>query len=168
MLYRYGFLAQSIPVWECFFNGERWVRRTEYECGVTEIEPTLTAYTQEMQDETQEVIDGNYKSSQEQLDLGLQKTIFNELLESDLPPEEKLHSRLWQEGLVVVGADLDTTAATLTVIHFWLLEKPELLRKLRTELESVMPDKFAPPQLSTVEKLPFLVSCVSDIKTIFR
>jgi hypothetical protein len=56
----------------------------------------------------------------------------------------------------------------LTVIHFWLLEKPELLRKLRTELESVMPDKFAPPQLSTVEKLPFLVSCVSDIKTIFR
>ena len=70
-----------------------------------------------MKDETREVIDGNYKSSQEQIDLGLQRTIFNELLESDLPPEEKLHSRLWQEGLVV-GAGSDTTAFTLTVIHF--------------------------------------------------
>jgi hypothetical protein len=29
-----------------------------------------------MQDETQEIIDGNYKSSQEQLDLGL-KTLFS-------------------------------------------------------------------------------------------
>jgi hypothetical protein len=104
-----------------------------------------------MQDETQEVIDGNYKSSQEQIDLGLQKTIFNKLLEPDLPPEEKLHSRLWQEGLVVVGAGSDTTAFTLTVIHFWLLEKPQFIRKLETELESVMPDKFEPQQLSVVE-----------------
>ena len=52
-----------------------------------------TILYQEMQNETQEVIDGNYKSSQEQIDLGLQKTSFNELLESDLPPEEKLRSR---------------------------------------------------------------------------
>ena len=110
-----------------------------------------------MQNETQEVIDGNYKSSQEQIDLGLQKTIFAELLESDLPPEEKLHSRLWQEGLVVVGAGSDTTAYTLTVTHFWLLQKPEVLAKLRMELESVMPDKFTPPQLSAIERLPYMV-----------
>jgi Cytochrome P450 len=119
-----------------------------------------------MQDETREVIVGNYKSSQEQIDLGLQKTIFNELLESDLPPEEKLHSRLWQEGLVVVGVGSDATAFTLTVIHFWLLEKPQLLRKLKTELESVMPDKFEPPQLSAVEKLPYMVSRMSNVETV--
>jgi cytochrome P450 len=118
-----------------------------------------------MQDETQQIVDGNYKTSQEQLDLGLQKTIFNELLESDLPPEEKLHSRLWQEGLVVVGAGTDTTAGTLTVIHFWLLQKPEILQKLRAELEEVMPNKFDSPKLIVVENLPYMVSLISNVKT---
>ncbi len=119
---------------------------------------------QEMQDETQEIIDGNYKFSQEQMDLGLEKTIFNELLESNLPPEEKIHSRLWQEGLVVVGAGSDTTAFTLTVIHFWLLKKPELLKKLKAELETAMPDKFERPQLSAIEKLPYMVRAIPNTK----
>lgn len=35
---------------------------------------------------------------------GPQRTIFHDLLESDLPPEEKSLERLWQEGQVVVGA----------------------------------------------------------------
>jgi len=90
------------------------------------------------------------------------------LLESDLPPDEKLHSRLWQEGLVVVGAGSDTTAFTLTVIHFWLLEKPEILRRLKAELESVMPDKFALPQLNAVEKLPYMVSPVSNTRIVHQ
>lgn len=110
-----------------------------------------------MQDDTQKVIDGEYKRSQEELDLGMDKTIFHALLESDLAPEEKLHSRIWQEGQVVIGAGADTTANTLTVTHFHILDNPEVLQKLRAELEVAMPDQFAPAKLAVVEHLPYLV-----------
>lgn len=120
-----------------------------------------------MKEETQDIIDGTFKSTQEQIDLGVDRTIFHALLESDLPPEEKLHSRLWQEGLIVVGAGSDTTATALAWTHFWLLEKPETLKKLREELERAMPDKFEPAQLSVVENLPYLVCFLSILKEVF-
>lgn len=113
---------------------------------------------QKVQQDTQEVIDGKYKHSQDQIDLGMDKTIIHELLESDLPPEEKLHSRLWQEAQVVIGAGADTTATALTVTHFHVLDNPHVLKVLRAELKTAMPDKFAPAKLSIVEHLPYLVS----------
>jgi cytochrome P450 len=96
--------------------------------------------------------------------LGLDKTIFHALLESDLPSEEKLHSRLWQEGLVVVGAGATTTSNTLMVTHFHLLDNPDTMEKLRKELEGAIPDKFAPAELSVVEKLPYLVGCIATTR----
>ena len=58
------------------------------------------------------------------------------------------------------------TAFTLTVIHSWLLKKPQLLRRLKTEIESVMSNKFEAPQLSDVEKLPYVVSRMSNVKIV--
>lgn len=37
-------------------------------------------------------------------------TIFHELLQGDLPEEEKELDRLWAEGQLVVGAGTETTA----------------------------------------------------------
>ena len=98
------------------------------------------------------------------MDLGLTKTIFHALLESDLPPEEKRHSRLWQEGQVVLAAGSETTAHTLTIIHFFVLYDPEIRKKLTAELERALPNKFDIPELSVVEQLPYLVSAALDFK----
>ena len=113
---------------------------------------------QKVQDSTQKVIDGTFKYTQEQRDLGIDRTIIHELLESDLPPAEKTHARLWQEGQIVIGAGADTTANTLTVTHFYILDNPNVRRKLETELREALPHKDAPVALSVVEKLPYLVS----------
>lgn len=115
-----------------------------------------TSY-QEIQEETQKVIDGVYKTSQENLELGLDKTIFHTLLESDIPAEEKLHSRLWQEAQVVIGAGADTTANTLTITHFHILDNPDIHEKLQAELEEALPGRYEPVELGVVEKLPYLV-----------
>jgi cytochrome P450 len=58
----------------------------------------------------------------------------------------------------VIGAGADTTATALNVTHFHVLDNPDVLKKLRAELETAMPDKFAPAKLSVVERLPYLVS----------
>ncbi|KAI9705095.1 MAG: hypothetical protein M1836_006878 [Candelina mexicana] len=59
-------------------------------------------------------------------------TIFHELLnDKDLPPQEKTISRLSDEGQVVVFAGSETTAHTLSAIHFHLLDNPSKLERRR-------------------------------------
>jgi cytochrome P450 len=82
-------------------------------------------------------------------------------LESDLPPEEKLQSRLWQEGQVVIGAGADTTANALTITHFHILDNPEVFKKMLVELETALPNKFAPVDLRVVENLPYFVRFIT-------
>ena len=120
---------------------------------------------QKVQDSTQKVIDGTFKYTQEQRDLGIDRTIIHELLESDLPPAEKTHARLWQEGQIVIGAGADTTANTLAVTHFYILNNSKIRRKLEKELREALPHKDAPVELSVVEKLPYLVSLLSLLQT---
>jgi hypothetical protein len=43
-------------------------------------------------------MNGIYKVDKEYESLGLEKTIFHEILESDLPPDEKSFELLWQEA----------------------------------------------------------------------
>lgn len=86
-----------------------------------------------------------------------QPTIFHELLNSDLPPWEKSLERLWQDGQVVVGAGADTTANALTVTTFHLLDNPDKLQRLKSELETLMPDPCSPVKLRELEQLPYMV-----------
>jgi len=83
-----------------------------------------------------------------------QPTIFHELLNSDLPPREK---SLEQEGQVIVGAGADTTANALSVITFHLLDNPDKVKNLKSELKTVMPDPYSPAKLRELEQLPNMV-----------
>jgi len=93
---------------------------------------------------------------------GPQRTIFHELLESDLPEEEKSLERLWQEGQVVVGAGADTTANALTTMTYHILANPHVLTNLRNELKTAMPDPTVPATLNVVEHLPYLNAVISE------
>ena len=93
----------------------------------------------------------------------MDKTIVQAVLESDLVPGEKSHSRLWQVAQEVIGAGSDTTAYVLTITHFHLLDNPHILQTLRAELVRAMPDKRQPVKLSVVEQLPYLVSQILDL-----
>jgi cytochrome P450 len=108
-------------------------------------------------------VDGVYKTRQEYQDLGLNQTVFHALLDSDLPPEEKLQSRLWQEGQVLIGAGADTTANALTITHFHILNNPEVFKKMRAELDEALPNSYDPVALRVVEQLPYFVNFVLKI-----
>lgn len=98
---------------------------------------------------------GNEKKSSHQ-------TIFDEVLASDLPEQEKDLDRLGDEAQTVMGAGLVTTAWSLAHATFYILNEPIVLQKLRTELFNAIPDLRAPLDWTKLEELPYLTGCIKE------
>lgn len=102
------------------------------------------------------------RQKQEKTETTGHKTIFSELLDSDLPPEELSVKRLGEEANIILGAATETTKGVLTVATFHLLDNPTLHKKLREELVSAIPEKDTILPLSQLEKLPYLTACIQE------
>ena len=89
---------------------------------------------------------------------GEYRTIFHEIQASDLPESEKGENRLTDEAFIFITAGTETTARTLAVISFHIMDNPDVLQLLREELKTVMPDPKSTVTSSTLENLPYLVS----------
>lgn len=90
-----------------------------------------------------------------------QPTVFHELLKSNLPPRERTHARLWQEGQTVVGAGAELPNA-LVVTTYHILANPDKLARLKSELEMAIPDPESFSKWKQLERLPYLV-CESSL-----
>ncbi|KAF2871559.1 cytochrome P450 [Massariosphaeria phaeospora] len=90
------------------------------------------------------------------------RTIFQELRDSSLPPQEKTIERLMDEGLILVGAGGETTAQTLAGLTFHLLSNPDKLHKLTEELKQAIPDPQNPPSWQKLEQLPYLRATILE------
>ncbi|KAH6607013.1 cytochrome p450 [Trichoderma cornu-damae] len=84
------------------------------------------------------------------------ETVFSSMLQYDLPASEKSTERLAADAAVLLNAGTDTTARTLSVLTFYLLDKPQICAKVRTELETIVEDPTHLPQQEVLEKLPYL------------
>ncbi|KEF50944.1 uncharacterized protein A1O9_13006 [Exophiala aquamarina CBS 119918] len=91
-----------------------------------------------------------------------QTTIFHEILQGDLPEQEKSPDRLWQDGQVTVIAGTLTTAAALSEITYYLLEQPMELEKLKNELAEVFPRPTDLPEIAKLEQLPYLTAVIKE------
>ena len=90
------------------------------------------------------------------------RTLFNALLQSELPPQEITQDRLHHEAISVVGAGLETTKWALTVASFHLLSNPHILSRLREELAGTSSDPSNPPSLAELQRLPYLSACIEE------
>ena len=88
--------------------------------------------------------------------------LFHEILNSKLADSDKSVPRLREEAFQVVGAGIITTAWTLSVATFHLLTNPRILRKLKQDLLSVMPDPNTSVPLDVLEGLPYFVAIVQE------
>ncbi|QKX52975.1 uncharacterized protein TRUGW13939_00046 [Talaromyces rugulosus] len=88
--------------------------------------------------------------------------VFNGILYSGLPEDEKSVDRLSQDGFLAITAGGDPIARTLAIGTYYLLTKPEDLRLLCKELDTIMPDRNKLPELAELETLPFLTAVVKE------
>ena len=124
----------------------------------TKIAPGLSGYVSFISDcaiQVNAIKEGTNEKSQ--------STIFHHLIESkDIPDSEKANDRLIQEAQVVVSAGTETTAWAMSVLTFYLLSNPEILGKLRKELEGAITDPSELPSLASLEQLPYLTACIQE------
>lgn len=107
-------------------------------------------------------IDDSLVPDLESSDATTKATIFEQILDSPLPAHEKRVERLVQEGQVLVSAGSETTARTLYVGAVHLLQNPSVLRRMRSELEAVMPKPTSKPTWSQLEQLPYLTAIIKE------
>ena len=112
----------------------------------------LVGWQREVRGEVDTIIKANREGKK------TKATIFQALLDSDLPEEEKSADHLQDEGQTLVGAGSETTAKSLSIITFYLLKDKTKLQRVRDEIHTVMPDATSLPSLKALEKLPYLVS----------
>ncbi|KIW07999.1 uncharacterized protein PV09_00945 [Verruconis gallopava] len=79
-----------------------------------------------------------------------QRSIFIDILESDLPPSEKTVIRLGTEATTMISAGTETTAWTLTVLTVYLKSQPEILAKLTDELNRAVEDPKNLPSCAVI------------------
>lgn len=90
------------------------------------------------------------------------RSIFIDILESDLPESEKTVIRLGTEATTMISAGTETTAWTLTVLTVYLKSQPTVLAKLTSELQTVVVDPKQLPKWSVLEQLPYLSAVILE------
>ena len=90
-------------------------------------------------------------------------TIFHEILNAkQLSEEDKSTVRLTDEAQVLMMAGTLTTAFVFEVATFYLIRKPEILRRLKAELREAIPDPSEMVPLSQLEQLTYLNAIIKE------
>ncbi|KAK6213607.1 cytochrome P450 [Colletotrichum tabaci] len=91
------------------------------------------------------------------------ETLFDHIVNSDLPESEKSVERLASEAQVVMGAGTVTTARTMDYLAVHILLNDHIHNRLREELKGPMKDfPEVIPSLAELERLPFLQACIKE------
>lgn len=92
------------------------------------------------------------------------RTIVHEIMGSNLPQAEKTVERVSDETSTVAGAAFETAAQTTRVILYYLYSNPELLSRLRSELDQAAKKHCNEGHLplSTLEQLLFLNGVIRE------
>ncbi|KAK2765686.1 cytochrome p450 [Colletotrichum kahawae] len=95
------------------------------------------------------------------------KTIFHEIMESDIPESEKSTPRLVDEAMVLAIAGSDTTTMTLSALVFHILSDESIFLRIRKGLESVMPDANQPPDPVKLDSLSYLNATIEEALRVY-
>lgn len=105
----------------------------------------------------------NEKEAKEEFEknrLSQEPALFQEMVAKAPNTPDITETRVLHEYITIVAAGTETTAHTMTVCTFHVLNDKEVLQNLRAELEETFPEQRE-MDLQTLEQLPYLVSFLS-------
>lgn len=99
----------------------------------------------------------------DRLAAGTRTSLFQYILNSDMPPSEMHPDRLMQEAKLLTVADIVSTARNLEFVSYYILANNHIRRRLQEELYEPMsgyPENI--PTWVQLEKLPYLTAVVKE------
>ncbi|KAI1459188.1 cytochrome protein [Annulohypoxylon moriforme] len=90
------------------------------------------------------------------------KTIFHGILRSGLPEEELRVEPLKDHAASLLAGGLGTTAWTLSIASYYIINDRDIMSKLRAELEAAMPDPDMSLSVEELGRLPYLMACIDE------
>ena len=89
-------------------------------------------------------------------------TIFSQILNSKLPPEDLSQQRLQHEAMSLIGAGIETTNWVLSAACYHIISNRKVHERLADELRSAIPDPGKMPAQEELEKLRYLSACIEE------
>jgi cytochrome P450 len=90
-------------------------------------------------------------------------TVFDQLVNSDMPESELSVERLASEAQVLMGAGTVTIARSMAHLAFHILRNYPIHNILREELKDIMADfPETAPSYQSLERLPYLQACLKE------
>lgn len=89
-------------------------------------------------------------------------TVFDAMLDADVPLHEKTSARLSEEAQALIPAGSLTTANALDTTTYHLFTTVACLARLRQELRVAIPDPAILPPVAELEKLPYLTAVIHE------
>lgn len=90
------------------------------------------------------------------------RTVIHEIMNSDLPEEEKRPQRVLQDAWGVILAGTETTATVLEKLIFHLLSDDDVLQRLKRELRAFIDDDGDMQSACALRRLPYLNAVVHE------
>jgi cytochrome P450 len=94
---------------------------------------------------------------------GEEQNIFREVINGDLPAEEKSLPRLVDEGQTMIAAGQETSSFFLQQASYFILADPNVHAQLKAELREAIPNPALIPSLARLEELPYLHAVVQEV-----
>ncbi|KAL8729137.1 MAG: hypothetical protein Q9181_005110 [Wetmoreana brouardii] len=88
-------------------------------------------------------------------------------MDSDLPESDKSPERIKAEAQIAIGAGTLTTTHALKAATYHILANPDIHELLMEELEKGIPDPDSPPNLRSLEQMPYLNAVMYETLRIF-
>ncbi|EAS30658.3 uncharacterized protein CIMG_06137 [Coccidioides immitis RS] len=92
------------------------------------------------------------------------RTVFHELLRPEAYKSRTVPcaDSLYEEAQALMFGGADTTGTTLMHGTFYILKQPEVYRRLKEEIHAVWPNLNTLPDLTDLEKLPYLTAALKE------
>jgi cytochrome P450 len=92
-----------------------------------------------------------------------EQNIFREVINGDLPDEEKSLPRLVDEGQTMIAAGQETSSFFLQQASYFILANPNVHAQLKAEVREAIPNPASIPSLARLEELPYLHAVVQEV-----
>ncbi|KAL4877950.1 cytochrome P450 [Aspergillus karnatakaensis] len=111
----------------------------------------------------QQIFADHEKSSSKNSAKPVPGSFFHHIASSNMPESERTPDRLASEAQLLLGGGTTSTSATIGFAAFHILDRPEIRRRIRAELEQPMGDwPHKVPDFADLQKLPYLQAIIKE------